>query len=277
MVQSAARMFRLTRRGLVYYQFDALREAGVLHGIFTRLGGVSEGPWASLNMSCSTGDAAEPVRENRRRALEALDLVPEQSLTSWLVHGNHVRVVTRGDLRLAGANDVRADAMVTRDRGIALTLRFADCVPVMFHDPIRGVIGIAHAGWKGIVNHLLPGTVGAMQRAFGSRPRDLIACVGPSIGPDRFEVGEDVAAQIQAAVRAPVILMGEPALQGIAGEASPRPHVDLWAAARSQLEEAGVGRIEVAGICTASNVHEWFSHRAEHGKTGRFGVVIALP
>lgn len=256
-------MDRLSHEGLVYYQFDALRGAGVNHGIFTRLGGVSEGSWASLNMSRSTGDAAEPVRENRRRALDALGLHPERSLTSWLVHGNDVRVVSHDNL---GQDDVHADAMVTNARGLALTLRFADCVPVLFHDPARGAIGIAHAGWKGIVNGAVPATVQAMQRAFGSRPHDVIAGVGPCIGPERFEVGDDVATQIQAAVRAPVLFR----------RSSEKPRADLWAAARSQLLDAGVGHVEIAGICTASNTDEWFSHRAELGKTGRFGAIIAL-
>lgn len=282
-------MQRMAHLTLTYYQFDALREANVNHGVFTRLGGVSEGPWASLNMSCSTGDAAEPVRENRRRALDALGLMPERSLTSWLVHGNHVRVVSHDDLRIAGTNDVHADAMITRERGLALTLRFADCVPALFCDPVKGAIGIAHAGWRGIVNGVLVATVRAMQRAFGSRPQDIVVGIGPCIGPDRFEVGEDVAAQIQAAVRVPVVLrMEDGEIQG-RGEVRPVPsspdhpviskpklRVDLWTAARAQLEGAGVGRVEVAAMCTASNTREWFSHRAEQGKTGRFGVIIAL-
>jgi YfiH family protein len=243
----------------------------VTHGIFTRLGGVSEGHWASLNMSRSTGDAAEPVVENRKRALDAFGLKQEQSLTSWLVHGNHVRVVTRDDLHVHGANDVHADAMITQDHRLALTLRFADCVPVLFHDPVKGAIGIAHAGWKGIVNGTLIETVHTMQRAFGSRPQDILAGVGPCIGPDKFEVGEDVATAIQTAVRVPIIER-----RGGNEGAETKPRVNLWAAARSQLESAGVGCVEVAGVCTASNTQEWFSHRAEQGKTGRFGAVIML-
>lgn len=292
---------------MAYYRFVTLQS--IQHGIFTRLGGVSEGQWASLNLSRSTGDAAEPVSENRRRALDALNLKPNQSLTSWLVHGSHVRVVTGDDLRIEGAQDVHADAMVTQARGLALTLRFADCVPVLFHDPVKGAIGIAHAGWKGIVNGVLMETVRAMQRAFGSRPENICAGVGPCIGPDKFEVGEDVAAQIQSAVGVNVVRRqgeGVTLRQAQEGQGdketgrqgdnhlftpSPlhlvtpsshhplitaRPHVDLWKAAASQLKDAGVGHVEVAGICTASNPHEWFSHRAEQGKTGRFGAVIVL-
>lgn len=254
-------------RALAYYQFDALRSGAVNHGIFTRLGGTSEGQWASLNMSRSTGDAAEPVAENRKRALDALGLTQEKSLTSWLVHGNHVRVVGHDDLGREHTNDVHADAMVTQARGLALTLRFADCVPVMFHDPVKQAVGIAHAGWKGVVNGVLPETVRAMQRAFGSKPSDIAAGVGPCIGPDKFEVGDDVAEHIQNAVSVNVVRRGAPAV---------KPTVDLWLAAATQLRDAGVGHVEVAGLCTASNTGEWFSHRAEQGNTGRFGAIIVL-
>jgi len=260
-------MHRLTCGDLVYYQFDALRALGVNHGIFTRLGGVSQGPWASLNMSCTTGDAAEPVRENRRRALQALGLRPEQSCTAWMVHGRQVRVVQREDLNAPGADDARADALVTQARGVALTLRFADCLPVMFYDPRQGAAGLAHAGWRGVVAGVLAETVRTMQSVFGSRPRDIIAGIGPSIGPRKFEVDADVAARIQGAVREPVVRQAH---------GSDKAFVDLWAAARAQLAGVGVGHIEIAGICTASDTQEWFSHRAEHGQTGRFGAIVAL-
>ncbi len=257
-------MIQRSYQALRYYQFDSLCDDGLLHGVFTRLGGVSEGVYRSLNLSRSTGDALEPVRENRRRMFEALGLTVGQSLSSWLVHSNTVRVVSRADL---GQDDVHADAMVTDTRGLALTLRFADCVPVLFHDPRRHAIGIAHAGWVGITVGVLPATVRAMQGAFGCDPRDIRACVGPSIGPDRFEVGADVAARIQAAVPDQVVYYPR---------ISTKPHVDLWRAAASQLRAAGVQEVEVAGVCTASNTAEWFSHRAEQGRTGRFGAIIAL-
>jgi YfiH family protein len=258
-------MRRLTCGGLVYYQFEGLRAYGINHGIFTRLGGVSQGQWASLNMSCSTGDLAEAVYENRRRALAALGLRPERACTAWMVHGCQVRVVQPEDWRVPAANEARADALVTQARGVTLTLRFADCLPVMFYDPRRGVIGLAHAGWRGLVAGILPETLRAMQRAFGSRPRDVIAGIGPSIGPQQFEVGADVAAQIQRAVGVPVVR-----------KAAGRLYADLWRAAHAQLAALGVGHIEIAGICTASNTSEWFSHRAERGRTGRFGAIIAL-
>lgn len=261
-------MIRHASNGLAYYCFESLGE-DVRHGVFTRRGGVSEGCYASLNLSRSTGDAAEPVQENRRRMFAALGLRPESSLTSWLTHSNVVRVVDASALRdKPASDDAHADAMITRARGLALTLRFADCVPVVFHDPIQGAIGIAHAGWQGIENGVLAATVRAMADAFGCRPPDIRVGIGPSIGPEKFEVGEDVAARIQAAVPAPVVRRPEGA---------PRPYVDLWRAAEAQLSAQGLRSIETAGICTASNTDDWFSHRAEKGKTGRFGVGIVIP
>jgi hypothetical protein len=251
-------MIRHTHNELVYYSFDSL---SVRHGVFTRLGGVSVGMWSSLNLSRSTGDDIDSVRENRHRMYGAMNV--SRALTSWLIHSNRVRVVSNADL---GQDDVHADAMVTNTRGLALTLRFADCVPVIFHDPQREVIGVAHAGWQGIVNGVLPATVQTMRDAFGCDLRDIVACIGPSIGPEKFEVGEDVAAKIQGAVSENVIVKN----------GNPKPFVDLWRSARSQLFDAGLRQIEIGGLCTASDTCEWFSHRAEKGKTGRFGVLAVL-
>jgi YfiH family protein len=254
--------------GLRYISFETIDAGCVRHGVFTRHGGVSEGPYASLNLSRSTGDGAEPVRENRRRMFEALGTTPERSLTSWLVHGNSVRVLDETLLaHKPDSDDAHADAMITRARGLALTLRFADCVPVVFYDPARAAIGIAHAGWLGIENGVLRATVQAMTAAFGSHPSDIRAGIGPSIGPERFEVGEDVAERIQRAAPEPVI---------VRRPGAPRPFVDLWRAAAAQLRQAGLESIETAGVCTATETADWFSHRAEKGKTGRFGVAILL-
>ena len=257
-------MKRFTHRELAYYQFENFDSSAVAHGLFTRLGGVSEGLYTSLNLSRSTGDGAETVIENRKRINDVFGLKNEDTLTSWLVHGNDVRVV---DWENRGQNDVHADGMITNTPGLALTLRFADCMPILLHDPVRGAIGIAHAGWPGVAGKVIASTIDAMVNTFGSQPEDLVAGVGPSIGPTQFEVGLDVAEKIQAAVRDDIML------------AHPNPekrYVDLWRSAQSQLQECGVRQVEVSGLCTASNTHEWFSHRAEKGKTGRFGTLLQL-
>jgi YfiH family protein len=161
------------------------------------------------------------------------------------------------------------DALITDVPGVPLMLRFADCVPIWFYDPVRRAIGLAHAGWRGTVAGVGRATVAEMGKAFGSRPEDVIACIGPSVGPCCYEVGKDVAYAV-----------GE-AFPGVEGQLlSPRAngswHLDLWAANRHQLAACGVVYIEVAGICTACHTDEWFSHRAEQGRTGRIGALIGL-
>jgi hypothetical protein len=147
-------------------------------------------------------------------------------------------------------------------------MRFADCVPIVFYDPPRNAIGLAHAGWRGVVSNVVAATLRTMADAFGSNPRRMWAGIGPAIGVDRYEVGPEVAGQALAACP-PGARLTQPGNNG-------HPHLDLAASVLSQLQAADVGIIELAGICTASYTGEWFSHRAENGKTGRFGVVVAL-
>jgi hypothetical protein len=265
-------MKRLTGDTLVYYEFDLLQERGLRHGVFTRIGGVSEGPYASLNLSRSTGDGIEPVRENQRRMFATFGVEASDTITSWLVHGNTVRVVTPADMKFFDKNDFQADAMITNHSGLLLTLRYADCAPVLFYDCVKHVVGIAHSGWQGIVRRVLPATIKTMVREYQCNPLDIRACVGPSIGPDKFEVGEDVARWVQAATKDPII---EPSTENKNGQIC-KPHVNLWKACESQLIESGVIYIESANICTATNTSEWFSHREEKGITGRFGAAIIL-
>jgi hypothetical protein len=147
-------------------------------------------------------------------------------------------------------------------------MRFADCVPVLLHDPVRGVVGLAHAGWMGTVRGTITAAVSAMQSGFGSAPEDIRAGIGPSIGPDHYQVGEDVAAQVRQAFG--------PDSDRLLAVRDGSIFFDLWAANRLHLQRAGVRQIELAGLCTACHLDDWYSHRAEHGRTGRFGALIAL-
>lgn len=254
----------------------------VRHGFFTRTGGVSGGLYRGLNVGLGSSDRREDVIENRRRVAGWLGVEEPRLVAPYQVHSPDVVIV---DAPFSGERP-QADAIVTATPGLAIGVHTADCGPVLFADAEAGVIGAAHAGWKGIVNGVLPATVRAMQSAFGCDPADIVAGVGPCIGPVKFEVGHDVAAEIQAAVGERVVIEGAENGEGAERSApsapsplsapSPKPHINLWLAAQSQLHHAGVGEIEVARICTASNTHEWFSHREEKGKTGRFGVLIEL-
>lgn len=260
-------MRRINGKGPAYYQFEQWAADGPFaHGIFTRLGGISHAPWSSLNLGGTVGDSQEAVRENHRRMYECLDVDGERACTVWQVHSADTIVVRD---RVPNRRWLaRADGMVTDMPGLPLTMRFADCAPILLYDPTRHVAGLAHAGWRGTVLGMASSVVQAMQLAFGTHPGDIQAGIGPSIGPQRYQVGEEVVEAVRAAFGQVTGLVRR-AADGSA-------HFDLWAANRLALERAGVTQIEVAGLCTASHVDEFFSHRAEAGRTGRFGVVVML-
>lgn len=252
-----------THNGLRFYQFDSLT---VRHAIFTRHGGVSPSPWQSLNVGGTVGDALERVRQNRLLAFEALDCDPASIFDVWQVHS--ADVVCAEEPRRPDEPYQKADIILTDNPRVTLFMRFADCVPILFHDPLKGVIGLAHAGWLGTVREVAKAAVERMSQRYGSRPADIIACIGPSIGPDHYEVGADVISQVEQT-------FGEDALLMLPRHGA-RTHFDLWKANQYLLERAGVRQIELAALCTACHTEDWFSHRAEHGKTGRFGALISL-
>ena len=251
--------------GIRYYQFERLGE-GLIQAVFTRQGGVSPKPWAALNMGGTVGDEPQRVSENRRRGLKALDCRLESVYDVWQVHG--VNVVVAEAPRPLDIAHLEADVILTRTPGITLMMRFADCVPILFHDPKRKVIGIVHAGWMGTVRGTARIAVEAMQTHFGSKPIDVHAAIGPSIGPDHYEIGPDVAVQVHQA-------FGERA-SNLLSKRNGTIFFDLWLANRLFLEQAGVKQIELAELCTACHTEDWYSYRAEQGRTGRFGAIIAL-
>jgi len=251
---------------LRYYTFNSFDWPWLIHGVFTRHGGVSGGPWSSLNMSISVGDSRENVRANRERAFRALGRDPLSVADTWQIHSAEVLIAAAP--RDLSRDAPKADALVTDRPGLTLFQRFADCVPILLVDPKRRAVGIAHAGWRGTLSGVAAAAVHAMTERYGSRPADLVAGLGPAIGPERYEVGPEVVAQVRATFNGRT----EQVLRTHQG----RWHLDLWAANELQLRAAGVGQIEVSGLCTASHTDEFFSHRGEHGQTGRFGALIGL-
>lgn len=248
------------------FEFDLFPGTQIVHGIFTRHGGVSPQPWKSLNLGGLNGDSRENVIENRRRIFDALGRPVDTIFDVWQVHS--ADVICPQQPRRLDSQHQKADAIATNRPDITLFMRFADCVPVFFYDPVKRVVAIAHAGWQGTVKNIVARTVETMQVKFASQPADILAGIGPSIGPDHYEVGDDV---VQA-------------VRGVLGERSPevisrkngRFRLDLWGTNQILLEQAGVRCVEVAGICTACHMHDWYSHRGEHGATGRFGALLAL-
>ena len=251
------------QENLRYFQFDNLQAR---HAIFTRHGGLSPEPWSSLNVGGTVGDDLTRVRANRNLSLKALGCEPESVFDVWQVHGTDVVCATapRPDSEAVR----QADVILTDKPELTLYMRFADCVPILVHDPRKGVVGVAHAGWKGTVRDVATVIIDAMKKQYGSNPADIVAGIGPSIGPDHYEVGSDVILQVTEKFK-------DDSRQFLISKLG-KIHFDLWKTNKTLLERAGVGNIEVAEVCTACHTDDWFSHRAEKGRTGRFGTLITL-
>jgi YfiH family protein len=237
----------------------------VQHGIFTRRGGVSREPFSTLNVSSSVQDDPEAVAENRRRFYAAIGLDPSSAIRTIQVHGARVAEVDSDDVRRIQQD---TDALVTRTPELALVMAFADCVPIMLFDPVQGVVGLAHAGWRGLVRGVCLAVVRRMEEAYGCQAGNIRAGIGPAIGSCCYEVGPEVAAAFQDAFGDVDRLLHRTSSGAL--------RLDLWAASVLALHRVGVTQIEVARLCTSCRVQEFYSHRREGGRTGRFGAVIAL-
>jgi YfiH family protein len=259
-------MIRQNKNELNFVQFESFADYPLHQGIFGRKGGVSPDPWSSLNLGGLSGDSRENIIENRKRIFSCFDLPVESIFDVWQVHGN--RVICTDTARPLDRDHEKADAIFTDNPHVTLFMRFADCVPLFFFDPVKKVVGVAHAGRMGTLNRIATDCVNAMKDGYGTRVDDIRAGIGPSIGPDHYEVKEDVASDAEACFAD---------TEGILNQLPDgRIFLNLWEANRRILMEAGVRHIETAEICTACHTGDWFSHRAENGKTGRFGALLAL-
>ena len=260
-------MQRIEHNGLVWYTFAGPgrdSEHSCVHACLTRLGGVSAGQWSALNLGSTVGDDPRAVQENHRRVFDAFGITRAQVVSPSQVHECNVVHVGARD---GGMVIPATDALITDAPGVALLLRFADCAPVLFYDPVWRAVGLAHAGWRGVAAGVVPATVQAMVAAFGSRPEEVWAGIGPTIGPQHYSVGVEVVEAIQATL---------PEGVQVATHRDGHWMMDLPAALEAQLRAVGVTQVEQSGLCTASRVDEWYSHRAEAGRTGRFGVLVML-
>lgn len=257
-------------------EFPLLADSGLVrHGFTTREGGVSAGEFAALNLSFSRGDNASCVKENFRRVAEAFGCTPNDIVCSDQTHTVNV---LRVDSRFAGAGvsipkpytDV--DGLITDERGLLLATFFADCVPLFFVDPVHRAIGLSHSGWRGTVRRMGAVTLDAMRDAFGTRPCDVFAAVGPSICQDCYEVGEEVAQEFADA-------FPEWKKELLFDQGDGKYRLDLWRCNERILLAAGILRehLSVTDICTCCNPSLLFSHRASHGRRGNLGAFLMLP
>lgn len=261
--------------GIVYYTVPSLEKTGlVTHAFTTRNGGVSREAYDSLNLSILTEDPLENVLENRRRLADVLGFSVGDIVGAWQVHKDNIFQVTSRDRGRGSVDPLTVipdtDALITREKGLVLTAFFADCVPVIFLDPVNEAIGIAHAGWKGTAAKIGAKTVSAMTRAFGSEPDKLLAAIGPSIGACHYQVDEPVIKRFREEF--PDDFRGFFSGEEKGGHA----WLDLWKANVQQLKKAGIpdNNISVSGLCTYCNQQELFSHRA--GSKGRQAALIML-
>lgn len=260
-------MIRKQEQGLQFYHNPRWND--VKNAIFTRHGGVSAAPWGSLNTGGTVGDDVNAVRENHQRMFDVLDVNAAQSCTTWQVHGVDV-VHANGPV--SGRRWVaRADGIITNQPDVPLVMRYADCVPLLVYDPVVNAIGLGHAGWRGTVQGMAAHLVQAMQQAYGSHPQNIEAVIGPSISPQRYQIGEEVVEatrQYYGNHKLDELIQRDPA--------DNTAYLDLWSANTLDFQQGGVENIEVMGICTYDNTQDFYSHRAEKGRTGRFGVVMSL-
>lgn len=239
-------------------------------GITTRAGGVSEGYLSTLNLGIRCGDTEENLKENFKRTGKAFGFAAENFVTTHQEHTANVKRVYKED---AGVGVIRPrfpegiDGLVTNEPELPLLAYFADCVPVLFCDPVREAVGVCHSGWRGTVQKISAETVRKMTKEFGSEPADIHAAIGPHIGKCCFEVDEPVYAEFYSAF---------PEMNGFAEKKGEKYHIDLSGAVEYTLQKAGVMHIDNMKTCTVCNFETFFSHRKTGGKRGCFAAVIGI-
>jgi polyphenol oxidase len=248
-------MIRKKKDGLEWLEFDLLVDIpGLIHGIFLRHGGVSEGPYCSLNIGGGTGDDPNKIAENRRRLFEALNV--QRWVGGKQMHGNEVAFIEDPNQPAR-----ECDALITNRKDIGLMIKHADCQAAIFYDPVHQAIANVHSGWRGNVKNIYGATIKKMMKVFGSKPEDLLVGISPSLGPDRAEF-------INYKVELPEEFW----------RFQIRPqYFNLWAVARFQLEASGVlpHHIQIAEICTHTEERDYFSYRRDK-VSGRNATLVML-
>lgn len=255
---------------------------GLSAGFTTRLGGVSVGDYSSMNCALHIQDDPVHVVENRRRLAAGLNVPFEAWTCGEQVHGRNVAIVkrdSRGKGRTSREDSIQdTDALITNESGVWLTSFYADCVPLYFFDPIRRVVGLAHAGWKGTVLQIARSTLEAMAEAYGTEAADVRAAIGPSIGSCCYEVDGKVIERIDECL-AEVGAKPEERLKVYSlGEEQGKYMLGLQELNRQIMIKAGIMpmHIEICGMCTGCRTDLFFSHRKENGSTGRMASWIGL-
>lgn len=255
------------------FRFSKLSQIeGITHFVTTRIGGESEGAYSSFNLSEYTGDDPARVAANRLSLCVEIGIPGTNLFVPYQTHSDRIAVLDELFLQKTAEEKHNAlqnvDALITNQIGVCIGVTTADCVPILLYDPINQVVAAVHAGWRGTIANIASKTVETMVAQFGSQPNDLIAAIGPSIGPDSFEVGEEVAQQFEASGYSQCVLRNRE-----------KPTVDLWKTNCTILTESGIpfDQIEIAGVCTYIAHQTYFSARRLGIHSGRSvsGIVLS--
>lgn len=283
--------YETTAGELIYLTFPILEQCDEISHLFTtRLGGVSEGIYSSMNLSFHRGDDPEHVRENYRRIAGVLGCSVEDMVCSRQTHTTNILRVTSADggkgvTRETGYTDI--DGLVTNEPGVALATFYADCVPLYFVDRNHRAIGLAHSGWRGTVQKMGDHMCRRMEAEFGSRTEEMLAAIGPSICRECYEVSEEVAQAFADMLKGTDYILRKIRENGgyrpdcqviLPGRQPGKYQLDLWLANLIILMAAGIPlkNIDVTDICTCHNPEFLFSHRASYGKRGNLGAFLML-
>lgn len=264
-----------------YLTFPGLEELKCIRHLFsTRIGGVSEGIYASMNLSFTRGDEEENVQENFSRIGSVLGVNKEQFVLSHQTHTDNILVVTKEHAGYGLTKPLayqNIDGLITKEKGLVLSTFYADCVPIYLVDPVEEVIGLCHSGWKGTVKEISAKTVAMMTEQFGCKPENMHGAVAPSICQDCYEVSEDVIEEIKNTFS--VEAYGKDYYSELFYQKeNGKYQLNLWRACELTLLKAGLKKehIEVTDICTCCNPEYLFSHRASQGKRGNLGAFLML-
>lgn len=252
--------------GLISFSFESFDCDQVQVEVISRHGGVSPQPWDSLNLGGTVGDSTGNVLMNKNHVIQAFNLDPSRIFDVWQVHSSDWIYSTKG--RASSEAHKRADIIITDEPGLAIMMRFADCVPLFVYDPVKKGIGIAHAGWVGTSKNVAGTLVQAMVDQFGSKPSDLLAAIGPAICLEHYPVGNEVVDLIEKSIGMGITLVTK--------DVEGKKHIDLKKCNEIQFQNSGVVQVENSEMCTACDYEDWFSHRKSNGKTGRFGAFIKI-
>lgn len=282
-------MARINKSAKVpYLEFPPLSDIPfIIHGFSTRLGGVSRGMFSSMNLGSESSpyeDEPEHIKENFIRIADSIGVAPNSLVISDQVHKTRIKVVDendRGKGFIFPKDYKEIDGLITNKANVTLVTKYADCVPLFFVDPINKAIGLSHSGWKGTVSRIGQITLEEMEKAFGSKPEDVIVIIGPSICMDCYEVGKDVASEFKNAFPSKgqnINKLRDSTSEILKNNNRGRYQLNLWEANKRVLIEAGLSdeHIHISGVCTSCNSELLFSHRKSNGKRGSLAAFLAI-